>query len=747
MAKALRVKRRDKSFRKLKKTHLWVPFFTTSLLYFLIGVVIIAILNMVAAYLFSTKFTSEFDSISYMSGVYALSGEEELLKMSGRTYMLMDSEGNILSQNGDNTCSFKGGMASFSAGAEKVMCYTDKEKPFFVVDSTGYIDFDRGLFIDELMETYGLSGGGSDSFSRGFEAGLTDSEADDRINVDIMIEMNKNVKVEFPLWVSVPIGDKNLVTKVVFSLNLEDIVMVIGILGLFLIIGIITIIILFINLIRNIVHQRNSLRLLTTDFVTGGHNWMWFVMKGEHMLRGFSAAKRPYVIVNVMFVGYRTYCVCHSVEAGDEILVQMHRVLNRNMGKGEMCVHTTSSNFALLLRCPDLETAKDRLATYLDQLIAMGGDTNLHFQIGIAEIPFAFDKNGRIVRRKNLDLEAEYNNACAARNSMAAKSESGIALFDDKLVEEKKWVSLVTEHQKTALANEEFVVFYQPKYDPATDKLRGAEALVRWQSPEFGFVPPGKFIPIFEDNGFITEIDHYMLSHVARDQKRWLDQGLKCVPVSVNVSRAHFIESDLAEQIRDIVDAAGTPHEYIEIELTESAFFDDKNALISTITRLQSYGFSVSMDDFGSGYSSLNSLKDMPLDVLKLDAEFFRGDNTDVRGRIVVSEAIRLAKDLNMRIVAEGVEEKGQVEFLATQGCDMIQGFIYDRPMEGEKFVDRMKSSTGSTDKTEKSENSVKTENTEKIENTSNTENTENTENTVIADNTESTENSDGAGI
>ena len=182
-----------------------------------------------------------------------------------------------------------------------------------------------------------------------------------------------------------------------------------------------------------------------------------------------------------------------------------------------------------------------------------------------------------------------------------------------------------------------------------------------------------------------------MISHVARDQKRWLDAGMKCVPVSVNVSRAHFIESDLAEQIRDIVDKEGAPHHLIEIELTESAFFDDKNAMVETISRLKSYGFAVSMDDFGSGYSSLNSLKDMPLDVLKLDAEFFRGEAADTeRGEVVVSEAIKLAKSLNMRTVAEGVEIKEQVDFLAAQGCDMIQGYYFAKPMPAQDYEQRM---------------------------------------------------------
>ena len=221
--------------------------------------------------------------------------------------------------------------------------------------------------------------------------------------------------------------------------------------------------------------------------------------------------------------------------------------------------------------------------------------------------------------------------------------------------------------------------------------LRGAEALIRWDSPVYGFLSPYKFIPIFEKNGFVTEIDHYMLTHVARDQKRWLDMGLKCVPVSVNVSRAHFIEPDLAEQIRDTVDREGAPRELIEIELTESAFFDDKNAIINVINKLKSYGFKVSMDDFGSGYSSLKSLKDMPLDVLKLDADFFRGKEAGTdRGAIVVGEAIKLAKSLNMLTVAEGIEERKQVEFLAEQGCDMIQGYAFAKPMTGADYEERM---------------------------------------------------------
>ena len=308
-------------------------------------------------------------------------------------------------------------------------------------------------------------------------------------------------------------------------------------------------------------------------------------------------------------------------------------------------------------------------------------------------MPVYRNEGGRILRRKDVSIENVYNNACSARAELAETEETGIRIFDNALLEEQRWRDIVHEHQWNALKNREFVVYYQPKYDPRTNALKGAEALVRWDSPEYGFVTPGRIIPIFEKNGFITQIDHYMIQHVAHDQKAWLDGGYDCVPVSVNVSRAHFSENDLAQQIRDIVDREQCPHELIEIELTESAFFDDKKAMIETIKKLKEYGFAVSMDDFGAGYSSLNSLKDMPLDVLKLDAEFVRGDNAGERGEIVVSEAIKLAKSLEMRTVAEGIEEKEQVDFLAQQGCDMIQGYYFAKPMPKNEYEEKMQRS------------------------------------------------------
>ena len=443
-------------------------------------------------------------------------------------------------------------------------------------------------------------------------------------------------------------------------------------------------------LISGMVRRHRLTNVFFMDDVTGSRNWMWFQMRTDSILKKNRNSGINFAILDVVFVKYRNFCVCHSIREGEGALRRMDGLINSFLGRNELCSHYASANFAVLMKYVNESELTDRIKLMISELEKLDSVHRFSFHVDIELLGAGQDKRATVRARRMLDVETEYNNACAARATLEESDDSGYAFFDQKLVEEQKWIDIVQEKQQSALDNEEFVVYYQPKYDPQTDELRGAEALIRWDSPEYGFKGPGTIIPIFEKNGFITEIDHYMIRHVARDQKAWLDKGYRCVPVSVNVSRAHFIESDLAEQIRDMIDAEGCPHDLVEIELTESAFFDDKNALINTITKLKGYGFAVSMDDFGSGYSSLNSLKDLPLDVLKLDAEFFRGDADDERREIVVSEAIRLAKNLNMRTVAEGVEEEGQVSFLAAQGCDMIQGYYYAKPMPKNEYEQRI---------------------------------------------------------
>ena len=518
---------------------------------------------------------------------------------------------------------------------------------------------------------------------------------------DLLTSIFNNGSVPVPYWTvfEVKEGKELIAFKTHIDIHLTDVIYIGCFALLSAVISGIIFILLLINVIRTHINNRKMRNIVFRDHVTGNRNWFWFALKSKEILR-----KRrnnvQYAIVSLAFVRYRNYVLCHSVEAGEKKLRDIWKTISSSLDKNEICAHSALANFPILIKAATAADANARVDRIIKSLSVLSGDHDFKFQAGVCMI------DPKI--RKDADIDLLYNNASSARATLETTDDTGIAFFDNKLVEDEKWIDLVTERQRDALEKEEFKVYYQPKFDPRTNELRGCEALIRWVSDDMGFVTPGQFIPIFEKSGFITEIDHYMLSHVARDQKSWLDEGRKCVPVSVNVSRAHFAETNLAEQIKEIIDREGAPHDLIEIELTESAFFDDTKQMLKTIKKLKSYGFLVSMDDFGSGYSSLNSLKDMPLDILKLDAGFFSGDKHNERAEIVVAETLQLAKKLNMTTVAEGVDYQSQVDFLAAEGCDMIQGYFYSKPMPKEEYALKLEKKAVDTPVVPKEDGSVK---------------------------------------
>ena len=685
-------KRRRKQFKALRTGHPIVSIASFIVMCVLMSMIVWGLAGLIVNYIVDSKLGAEYNDLQYMGRVYETAVDMadresvyKLLDAEGRDYCIFDSDGDILYEHGENTASLTAQNAFLlytddeeDDNTNRIMVRTDTKIPLLSVSESGHIDYN----VIEVISSFG------DLMEYTSEVGTASvgGWAGEIFNLSGAV-------VKIPMWIDMPLGDSGevLCGKVFIKLNMTDAFWLFLLFGLLAILVLVLFIVILVNLIKELVRRRNAAKIFFTDLSTHGKNWMWFLLRGEHYMRSSAAKRDTFAVVNLVFVNYRNFCICHSIADGDELLKKIDAYLNKHIHKKEMCARVTGAEFALLLRFNEKNELQNRLNEIVKDLQHIDDEHIFHFQAGVELIGIARYTGGKIIKRRYFDMEIAYNNACTTRSTMEGSEESGIAFFNESMVADRKWIDSVQEKQRQAIENEEFQVYYQPKYDPQTDELKGAEALIRWISPDFGFVPPGKIIPIFEKNGFITEIDHYMITHVARDQKRWLDLGFRCVPVSVNVSRAHFIENDLAEQIRDMVDEVGTPHEYIEIELTESAFFDDKKALLETITRLKGYGFVVSMDDFGSGYSSLNSLKDMPLDVLKLDAEFFRGEDSGVRGEIVVSEAIRLAKSLNMRTVAEGVEVKEQVDFLASQGCDMIQGYYYAKPMPGPDYETRMR--------------------------------------------------------
>ena len=619
-----------KKIEKMKKKHGLLAIFafiftcvvaTMMLSYFVYSLVF---------YLLEAKLSSEYESISYMARIYEQSISEDyegdvwaILNEDGREYIIRDKNGNLLVGDKDNTCSEEGSPVKLSGIDCDVEVFVDKEYPFVTLDREGLVTVRMLDLLDYIQD-----------HRKDPELFLLIDDGDVSADTSNVLFFESDSYLRLPVWMGMKVagGEETFIGKGFVYIRMSDVSIVLittVILGLLFFI----IFMLFlVNMIGNIKSQKRSMKLFFMDLATGGHNRMWYIYKGEALLKKRSSASYQYAVVSLLSVKYNTFCMCHSVSEGEEIIRKVSDCIGRHITRHEVFAHESPESFMLLLRVKDQDELTGRLGAIISDLEKIDNNHSFTYHLGVSVLLPPRDANGRVLRRRYIDLEQDYNNAVTARNTLNGKEDSGVAYFDLKLVEERKWHDQVEEHCREALVNQEFLVYYQPKYDPVTGLMRGTEALIRWQSPTLGFVSPGKFIPIFEHNGFITEIDHYMLEHVAMDQKKWMDEGIECVPISVNISRAHFIESDLAEQIRDTVDRAGAPRNLIEIELTESAFFDDKNALIKTISKLKEYGFAVSMDDFGSGYSSLNSLKDMPLDILKLDAEFFRGDGQGERG-------------------------------------------------------------------------------------------------------------------
>lgn len=256
---------------------------------------------------------------------------------------------------------------------------------------------------------------------------------------------------------------------------------------------------------------------------------------------------------------------------------------------------------------------------------------------------------------------------------------------------ETMWRTAVAEQNiinqmERALENSEFVLYMQPKYDLSSETVVGAEALVRWIHPTRGLVSPAEFIPVFERSGFICQLDHFVWEHTCQLLRKWIDEGRNPPAVSVNVSRVDFFNADLVNVLGSLVSKYRLPPKLLELEITEGAYTSNPQRIIEIVGQLQARGFAVLMDDFGSGYSSLSMLKELPVDVLKIDLSFLDDKSETARGGNILNSVVRMAKWLRIPVVVEGVETREQVDFLRTIGCDYVQGYYFSKPIPVEQY-------------------------------------------------------------
>lgn len=291
-----------------------------------------------------------------------------------------------------------------------------------------------------------------------------------------------------------------------------------------------------------------------------------------------------------------------------------------------------------------------------------------------------------IIDDSEMDISEMYDRAYLAAKSCKGQFVENVVYYNENMIENMKHEQYIINQVNRAITEEQFVVFLQPKVDLATGKPYGAEALVRWNHPQKGLMFPGDFIPVYERNGIIGRLDQYMWTKVCMLLRKWLDEGKNPAPISVNVSRVNIYNPRLVENFRNLILTYQIPAELLNLELTESAFMEDQELVMQTMRKLHELGFKIMMDDFGSGYSSLNILKDMELDYLKIDMKFLQNQEENGKGEKVLTSIIRMAKWLQLPSIVEGVETKEQVEFLRGIGCEYAQGYYFAQPMSVEDY-------------------------------------------------------------
>ena len=393
---------------------------------------------------------------------------------------------------------------------------------------------------------------------------------------------------------------------------------------------------------------------------------------------------RRYAYVTFDIDNFKYINEVFGYEYGNNVLIHIADVLKRRIREKELCTRITADKFAMLLLDEkgqeSLTTRIERIFEAITEVKEMKNGSRLcalEISCGVFRVKNTTDIN--IVRA----------------NANIARMESKRSLFDSIVYYDEELKALLLDRKQLeydaaqALKNEEFVVYLQPKFEVNSERIIGAEALVRWNHPERGIISPSIFIPLFEANGFVIELDMYVLERVCELLAAWNAAGVPPMCVSVNLSRTHLYERNLVDRLVKIVKKYGIPAECIEFELTESAFYDEMGTLLTVMEDIKEKGFRLSMDDFGSGYSSLNLLQRLPVDVLKIDREFFGGldeSEGNDRGRRIVMHVISMAKDLDLTVLAEGVETQYQKEFLKYANCDVIQGYYYAKPMPIQEF-------------------------------------------------------------
>ena len=416
-----------------------------------------------------------------------------------------------------------------------------------------------------------------------------------------------------------------------------------------------------------------------TDFITGYYTWGHLVAFLEMPMH---AGIKDYAFVHFDIKEFRVINEVYGHIAANRALTRVVEAMDGAdfVYAGARC---HNDNFAMLVRDMPEAELKRTLEEFFEQLSHLPEDPNyrIYYRCGVVPMQRSMLSGNRVADAGKM-----------AQALGTSRHATDVVIYTDEMHNKISWGNYIKGYLDTAIENDEFVVFLQPKFDIHKEKIKGAEALIRWNYKKKEFLPPYHFIPYFEKDGSIGMIDDVVLHKVCAGLERWKQEGKPLYPISVNLSRDRLYDPGLVEHLTQIVDTYHVDHGLIDFELTESAAYDDFDHMIRVLDELREKGFKISMDDFGTGYSSLSLLTRMPLDTLKIDKSFVDPVATEEERRediTILRHIITLARELGFVCLAEGAEEKSQVDRLRELGCEVIQGYYYSKPIPMTEYEEK----------------------------------------------------------
>lgn len=427
----------------------------------------------------------------------------------------------------------------------------------------------------------------------------------------------------------------------------------------------------------NIIKLRETAAMVNQfqyDRLTGLYSKEFFYQKVRERL--LEDTEHDYCIVCSNIENFKLFNDVFGVQAGDRLLRKVADIAQEMVGSTGFCGRLSADHFLCLQRRKqDQQSFRNIESGEISTLLK-----NTVMRLGIYQIT-----------DRSISVEQMCDRALLAANSIKGQYNRFFAVYDDSLRNSLLREQAITDAMETAVAEGQFVVYYQPKYSLNGNRMVGAEALVCWIHPKWGIISPGEFIPLFEKNGFVARLDQYVWEQVCIQLQEWQDKGQPILPISVNVSRADVYLGDLEDTLLHLVEKHRINPKYLHLEITESAYAENPDKIVNAVDKLRKLGFIVEMDDFGSGYSSLNMISQMNLDILKLDMQFVRNETAKPEQQSILNDVVVMAHRMGWSVVAEGVETGEQVDRLKTVGCDCVQGFYFAKPMPAIEFEELLK--------------------------------------------------------